>query len=215
MHASFGQQNSWLLHNSIHIHLQWVQVHLELFIFCFHFFPPGKLFSICCTPLLISQCSVSVKVPQIIKILRANSAEGINFTSQILVLITSTTNVAYCAVLGYPIRWISPPCSCIKPFESPPGISYFFCSFSHLAWVHVLQVVQHFLDLLQKELYFASLFIAASVRLSSILCSNFQPEGINIMPREFIFLINITTWKACVIYWSNPKCMCPVLTCHK
>ncbi|ELU07553.1 hypothetical protein CAPTEDRAFT_149512 [Capitella teleta] len=52
---------------------------------------------------IIAFTSVFIKVPQIVKILRAGSADGINFTSQLLVLITSTTNIAYCLALEYPI----------------------------------------------------------------------------------------------------------------
>lgn len=49
---------------------------------------------------------VPVKVPQILKIWRANSGEGISLAGVLLDLSAITANVAYSFVLGYPFRWV-------------------------------------------------------------------------------------------------------------
>ena len=45
-------------------------------------------------------------MPQIAKIIRNNSAEGVSFMSQALVLITTSANVAYSVARDYPMRYL-------------------------------------------------------------------------------------------------------------
>lgn len=51
-------------------------------------------------------CDVSVKVPQIVKILHASSTSGLSFTSSLMELMGITGSLVYGYVLGFPFRFV-------------------------------------------------------------------------------------------------------------
>lgn len=71
----------------------------------------GDFLNVGCIQLLLSRligfsivllCSVFMKLPQVIKILYSRSAEGVSFSSQFLMLITTSSTISYSLAKDYP-----------------------------------------------------------------------------------------------------------------
>ena len=59
----------------------------------------------CRTFLLSIPLPLAVKGPQLVKILRAGSAEGVSFLSTLFLVINGTAGVSYAMVKGFPFRY--------------------------------------------------------------------------------------------------------------